>query len=177
MLRIISRSVGVARRTLVAWIRGDGVRPGCAAGGQALQQICSDTRGVSAIEFAIIAPVFLTICVGMLKFGIAINNYMLLNNGAAQGAMTMALGRGTATPYTTMVTAIDNAASSLTPSSITTTVKINGTACTSDSTCSSALVAGATVTVITATPCDLTIMGVNYKSSCTVHGQSAMMVQ
>lgn len=144
---------------------------GCGAGVIALRR----ESGVSAIEFAIIAPVFLTICIGMLKFGIAMNNSLLLANGTTQGALAMALARGTSNPYTTMTSAIDNAASSLTAGSITITVTINGTACTSDSTCAAALVAGATATVKTAYPCDLSIMGVNYKS--TIHGQSSQMVQ
>jgi Flp pilus assembly protein TadG len=137
-----------------------------------------DGRGVSAVEFAIIAPVFLTICTGMLKFGIAINNNLMLNNGAAQGAMNLALSRGTATPYTTTTTAVSNGASGLVAGSITTTVKINGTACTSDSTCTTALVAGATGTVAATYPCDLTVMGVKFMgSTCTLNASSAVMIQ
>jgi len=162
MLRVFSRSVVVAK---LDWLRGIG-------------RMSRDRRGVSAIEFAIVAPVFLTICVGMLKFGVAIANNLMLNNAAAQGAMNLALSRGTTTPYSSTVTAVDNGASNLTASSITITVKINGTACSTDTACSSAMTSGATGTVKATYPCDMTVMGVKYLgSTCTLSAQSAVMIQ
>ena len=155
MLRAISRSV---------------VAAGC-------KRTAIDRRGVSAIEFAIVAPVVLAIGTGMLKFGVAISHYLMLTNAAAQGATTFALSRGTTTPFTSTSTAITNAAQSLTAASITKTLKVNGTACTSDTTCAAALTAGATALVITTYPCDLSVMGINYKPSCTLSVQSAQMVQ
>jgi Flp pilus assembly protein TadG len=157
MLRAISRSVGAASS-----------KP---------RQLTTDRRGVSAIEFAIAAPVVLTIGVGIMKFGLAISQYLMLTNAAAQGATTFALSRGTTTPYTSTGTAITNAAPSLTAASITKTLKVNGTACATDSACQSALAAGATALVITSYPCDLTVMGFNFKSGCTLTAQSAQMVQ
>jgi Flp pilus assembly protein TadG len=157
MLRIFARSV-------------------CAAG-KTCRFLARDRTGVSAIEFALIAPFLLAIGIGMLKFGVAMQQYVALTNAAAQGAMTMALARGTATPYATTTMAISNAAPSLASGSITTTVTINGTACSTNSTCSAALTAGATATVRVTYPCDLTVMGVNFKTGCTLSGQSAQMVQ
>jgi len=137
-----------------------------------------DTRGVSAIEFAIIAPVFLTIVTGALKFGVTISHNLLLNNGAAQGAMNLALSRGTTTPYTTTVSAVTGGANGLTTASISVTVKINGTACSTDSACSTALTSGATGTVVATYPCDMSVMGVNYLgSTCTLTATSAAMIQ
>ena len=69
------------------------------------------------------------------------------------------------------------AAANLASASITTTVKVNGTACTTDSGCSTLLVAGATALVKTTYPCDLKVMGVNYKPNCILSAQSAQMVQ
>lgn len=148
----------------------------CAAG-KAFQFLVRDPTGVSAIEFALIAPFLLAMGIGMLKFGVAMQQYVALTNAAAQGAMTMALARGTTTPYSSTTTAISNAAPSLASGSITTTVTINGTACTTNSGCSTALTAGATATVRVTYPCDLTVMGVNFKTGCTLSGQSAQMVQ
>ncbi len=133
--------------------------------------------GVSAIEFAIVAPAVLTIGIGMLKFGIAMTHYMLLNNAAAQGALTLALARGTAAPYTSTGTAITNAAPSLASASITKTTTINGTACTTDTGCASAMVAGQTASVTLAYPCDLTVMGINFKPGCTLSAKSSQMIQ
>jgi Flp pilus assembly protein TadG len=157
--------------------------PGANAVGRSAQShlavgVRHDTRGASAIEFAIIAPVFLAIVVGALKFGVAVSNRLLLNNGAAEGAMALALSRGTTAPYTTTTTAVTNGAGSLTSSSITVTVSINGSACTTDSSCASALTAGATGKVTATYPCDLTVMGVNYKgSSCSLSATSSVMIQ
>jgi Flp pilus assembly protein TadG len=133
---------------------------------------------VSAIEFAIVAPVLLTIGLGLLKFGVAMSHSLMLTVAAAQGAQTMALSRGTATPYTATTTSIANAAPGLAAASITTIVKINGTACTTDSACSTALVAGQTALVKVTYPCDLTVMGINYKpGGCTLSAQTSQMIQ
>ncbi len=137
----------------------------------------SDGRGVSALEFAIAAPVVLAIGTGMLKFGVAMSHYLVLTNAAAQGALALALSRGTATPYTTTMTAISNAAPGLTASQITTTATVNGTACSTNSDCSVLLAAGATARVRTTYPCDLTVMGVDFKSGCTLSAETAQMVQ
>jgi Flp pilus assembly protein TadG len=139
--------------------------------------LLADRQGVSALEFAIAAPVLLTIGTGMLKFGVAMSHYLMLTNAAAQGASTFALTRGTSTPYATTITAINNAAPNLTSGSVTKTLRVNGTACTTDSGCSALLTSGATATVVTTYPCDLSVMGVNFKPSCTLTAQSAQMVQ
>jgi Flp pilus assembly protein TadG len=160
MLRAISRSVGAAAS-----------KP---------RHITADRRGMALIEFIFAMPVLLLIGVGMMKFGVAISHYQMLTNAAAQAVTNFALSRGTTTPYTTTTTAITNAAPSLTAASITKTLKINGTACTSDSDCSSKMTtagAGATALVILTYPCDLYVMGFDFKSGCTLTAQSAQMVQ
>lgn len=129
------------------------------------------------IEFAIVSPVLLLMGLGMLKFGTAMSHYLMLTNAAAQGATTFGLSRGTAAPYTSTSTAINNAAHGLVAASITKTLRVNGTACTTDAGCSTLLTSGATATVVTTYPCDLSVMGVNFSSSCTLTAQSAQMVQ
>ncbi len=140
--------------------------------------LVKNDEGVSAIEFAIIAPVLLTIMLGIFQFGIAMNQYLNLTNAAAQGALTLALSRGTTTPYTAVTTAIAAAAPSLVAAQTTITVTINGVACTSDATCSAALLAGQAALVRATYPCNLTVMGVNYApNGCTLSAQSAQMIQ
>lgn len=145
--------------------------------GARIPALVFDRAGVTAIEFAIVAPVLLAIGIGMLKFGVAMQQYLAVTNAAAQGALTMGLARGTTTPYTSMTTAITTAAPTLVSGSITKTATVNGTACTTDTGCATALVAGATVTVTVSYPCDLTVMGVNFKSSCSLSSTSGQMVQ
>jgi Flp pilus assembly protein TadG len=142
------------------------------------QRLYGNERGVSALEFAIISPVLLTILLGIFQFGIAMNDYLVLTNAAAKGALTIALSRGTTTPYTTTTSAISAAAPNLTAASIATTVTINGTACSTDSACTTALVAGVSAVVRTTYPCKLTVMGINYApSGCTLSAQTAQLVQ
>ena len=140
--------------------------------------LVKNDEGVSAIEFAIIAPVLLTIMLGIFQFGIAMNQYLNLTNAAAKGALTLALSRGTTTPYTATTTAITAAAPNLVPAQTTITVRINGVACTNDATCSAALVAGQPALVRATYPCNLVVMGVNYApNGCTLSAQSAQMIQ
>ncbi len=137
-----------------------------------------DNGGVSAIEFALIAPVLMTMILGLFKFGLAVSQYLALTNGVGQGALTFGLSRGTATPYTSAQAAVTSGATSLAAASITITLSVNGTACTSDSGCSTALVAGTTALVTASYPCDLTVMGINYMSGgCTLSAHAAQIVQ
>ncbi len=134
--------------------------------------------GVSALEFAIISPVLMTLLLGIFQVGIAMNDYLVITNAAAQGALALALSRGTTTSYSGTKTAIYAAAPNLTQASIGVTVTVNGTACTTDATCASGMAAGQTATVRATYPCALTIMGVNYApSGCTLSAQSAQMIQ
>jgi len=140
--------------------------------------LVKNDEGVSAIEFAIISPVMIMIMTGIFQFGVAMNHYLNLTNAAAQGALTLALSRGTTTPYTSTRAAITAAAPNLVPAQTTVTVKINGVACTTDATCSAALVAGLPALVKATYPCNLTVMGHNYApSGCNLSAQTAQMIQ
>jgi Flp pilus assembly protein TadG len=141
------------------------------------RSLLRDMRGAAAIELALTLPVFLALAVGTLKFGVAMSQYLTLNNAAAQGAMAFALSRGTTTPYATTTTAITSAAPNLASGSVTKTLRVSGTACTTDSACQTALVAGATASVTVSYPCDLTVLGVSFKSNCTLSSTAAQMVQ
>jgi Flp pilus assembly protein TadG len=141
------------------------------------RSLLRDTCGAAAVELALTLPFFLALAIGTLKFGVAMSQYVTLNNAAAQGAMAFALSRGTSTPYATTTTAITNASPNLTSANVTKTLRINGTSCATDTACQSALVAGATASVTVSYPCDLTVLGVNFKSSCTLSATAAQMVQ
>jgi hypothetical protein len=97
------------------------------------------------------------------------------------GARNFAISRATASssPYSTTVTAITSAAPNLTAASVTVTATVNGTACSSDSGCATALnaAAGETATVTATYPCNLTIMGFNFAPSCTLTAQTSDLVE
>src|SRR5260370_18097292 len=90
-----------------------------------------NSDGVSAIEFAIISPVLLMIVTGILQFGVAMNQYLSLTNAVAQGALTLALSRGTTTPYSSTTAPIAAAPPGLATGQPPITVTINRTPSTS----------------------------------------------
>ncbi|MDR3530614.1 MAG: pilus assembly protein [Rhodopila sp.] len=138
-----------------------------------------DRKGVSALEFAITAPVLFLVLFGIIQLGITFNNYVTLTNGVRVGSRVLAADRGSATPYTDATTAVYNSAPALTKASLTLTLTVNGAACTSDTTCQTALTAGVgnAATVQASYPCDLTIMGVNYAPGCTLTSTTTERVE
>jgi Flp pilus assembly protein TadG len=122
---------------------------------------CGESGNV-AIEFAFLAPLFLLLILAGIEFGLLIKNYVILTNAVDDGAMLFSISRSSTTPYTNTINAIEAAAPSLTAANLTITLSVNSTACTSDSTCSTALTAAApsggtlTPATVTATyPCGL----------------------
>jgi Flp pilus assembly protein TadG len=130
-------------------------------------------KGIAAIEFALIAPVFLFLLLGMVQFGLTIGNYVMLTNAVSVGAMQFAISRSDTTPYTDTVNAIKSAAPTLTPASLTITLSVNGTACATDSACSTALTAAAPssggslqpAAVSVTYPCGAMLAGYNFWAS------------
>ena len=138
-----------------------------------------DRGGASAVEFALLAPILLVLALGIAQFGIVLNNYVMLTEATADGARQLALSRGSASPYTNTVNAIQNAANNLTAGNITITTIVNGTACTSDATCQTALssASGQAASVTATYPCSLVVMGVNYAPSCTLSATTQEMIE
>ncbi len=136
-----------------------------------------DTDGSSAIEFAMLAPVLLTIMFGIVSFGIVLNNYVELANATRASARQFAISRSSATPYTNATSAITSSAPDLTSPTMTFTV--NGAACNSDGGCQTALstAEGQSASVTATYPCNLTIMGINYAPGCTLSSTTTELVE
>jgi Flp pilus assembly protein TadG len=130
--------------------------------------------GALAVEFALLVPVFLLLVLGGVQFGLLIKNYVSLTNAVTVGAMQFAISRSATTPYTSTVSAIEAAAPTLTPGNLTITLSVNGTACSTDSTCASDLAAAAPssgtiqpATVTVTYPCGTQLTWYNFwTSSC-----------
>ncbi len=151
---------------------------------QTLRKLARCRRATAALEFAFVGPVMLMILIGMFVAGVAINNYMILTNAAQQGAQSLALSRGTSTPYTTATAAINSAAPTLTTASIVKTFNICTNAATPDctyqctKTACSVTTAGYTAKVTITYPCSLMIYSVNYAGgTCTLSASAANVVQ
>jgi Flp pilus assembly protein TadG len=141
--------------------------------------IAKDQTGAAAVEFALVAPILLVLAVGIAQFGLVLNNYVELTEATADGARQLALQRGQSTPYTTTVALVRSSAPNLTSANITITTSINGTACSSDSTCQTALnsAQGQAALVRATYPCSLSVMGVNYAPSCTLSSSTSEMIE
>lgn len=146
-----------------------------------LRGLTQDDSGAQAVEFALIAPLLLVLIMGIIQFSITLNNYIELTEAVRTGGRTLAISRAmaSATPYTTAVANIKSSAGNLTGSSITVTMSVNGTACASDSACSTALstAAGETASVTATYPCNLTVMGFNFVPSCALSSQTSDLVE
>lgn len=144
------------------------------------RRILTDRSGVAAVEFVLVAPVLIMMGLGFLVFGVAMLKIMTVSYAADAGISTLTISRGSSTPYTAATTAINNAATGLTISNITTTVTVNGTACSTNSTCATALstAMGKSATVSLTYPCNLQFYGYNYGSSvCPYTSTVTGMVQ
>ena len=121
-----------------------------------VRDLLRDRSGAPAVEFALIAPLLLMMIMGIIQFSITLNNYIELTEAVRTGARNLAISRAmaSATPYTTTVADISASAGNLTASNITVTMSVNGTACTSDVGCTTALstAAGETATVTATYP-------------------------
>jgi Flp pilus assembly protein TadG len=140
--------------------------------------LAENASGTSAIEFAVIAPVFMLLVVGTFQFGLVISNYVVLTNAVGIGARQFSLSRTGNTPYTDTVNTVTGAAGGLTTASITVTLSVNGTACTSDGTCKTALSGGAgqPATVAATYPCSLAVYGYDFAPGCTLSASMTGMV-
>ncbi|MFN2432475.1 MAG: TadE/TadG family type IV pilus assembly protein [Gemmatimonadota bacterium] len=62
-----------------------------------LRPVFADDRGQNLVEFAILAPIFLFLLIGMFEFGRAWNIYQVVVNAAREGGRVAALPTGFST--------------------------------------------------------------------------------
>ncbi len=156
-------------------------------------------RGQALLEFAFLLPVLMVVLLGMIVFGIALNNYMELTNGTTAGAQAVSISRGqTIDPCQTAATPFNAAAPNLITGNVSFTITTStgpggsGTSqtlwssgaspsCPAANTTSppaSYLVQGGTITVKATYPCNLKVFGINFApSTCTLTAQTAEAIQ
>ena len=132
------------------------------------------------IEFTIVVPLLTTLFVGIIQFGLLLNGYIMLTDATGAGARQFAISRGALTPYDATVSKVRSAAL-LTPGSITITIAVNGTACTTNASCITALTAaqGQPASVSTTYPCNLLtiITGFYLAANCTLSSNMTERVE
>jgi hypothetical protein len=128
----------------------------------------------------------MTILFSILKFGVTLNADLQLTDGVRAAARQFSMSRSSSTPYTLATTALQNATPNLTYASVGGTggakspsFTVNGTACSSDSGCATALSSamGGSSNLTATYPCDLNIMGVNLAPNCTLTASTTDLVE
>ena len=144
-----------------------------------LRHLARNSAGTAAIEFAFVLPILLLAALGTFQFGLTINNYLMVTDAARAGGRVLALSRGSSTPYSDTVSQVRSSASDLTASSLTIVTSINGTACTSDTTCQTALTsaAGQPAYVSVTYPCSLRVLNFDFAPSCTLRAQTTERIE
>ena len=156
-------------------------------------------RGQSLFEFALVLPLLMLILLGMIVFGIALNNYLELTNGTTAAAQAISIARGqTLDPCAAVTAPFYAAAYNLTQTNVKFTITISSPppnpavlytlaanqanpSCASASTTTGTaadLIQGDTATVMVTYPCNLKIFGVNFgPPTCVLTAQTAESIQ
>jgi Flp pilus assembly protein TadG len=137
-----------------------------------------ERTGTAALEFALVAPVLFMTVFGTFQIGITLNNYVILTNATQSAARQLALSRGGTTPRSDAVNQLKASAATLT-GSITVTTSINGTSCTTDAACQTAMATaqGQPAMLTASYPCNLVIYGHDYLPGCTLNSQTTERVE
>lgn len=153
---------------------------------------CAQTEGGAILEFALMLPILALIMMGILTFGVALNNYLQICDGVNLAAKQLAIEGDTDTDNcATAAATIAGATTGLNTafqgtSSVTITVKIGSTSY--GSSCAgamnSATLAGETATLTATYPCAVVLgitssTGVNWLNStnCTLSAYTEELIQ
>jgi Flp pilus assembly protein TadG len=120
-----------------------------------LFEVTKDQTGSAMVEFTLVLPVLLFLILGLAQFGMIFYNYILVTNAAATGAREFSISRLDNTVYTDTVTAVTSATTGL--SGLTVSMSVNGTACTSNSACQTALQSAYTAATMPPEPVSVTV--------------------
>ena len=137
-------------------------------------------QGQAIVEFALAAPVLLTLVLGMMVFGIALNNYVALTFAANAAAQQLSISRGQTTdPCNTTSQAVYSAAPQLQKANLTFSIVLNGksdggASCPGKQT---DLVQSQPAVVTVTYPCKLIVLGVNFAPGCTLRAQNTLLIQ
>jgi len=128
-----------------------------------LSRYIKNNRGQALVEFALVLPVLLLFVVGMMDFGLIINQYIVVAEAAREGARSAALGN----TDSAVTTVAKTAASSIDTSQLTVTISPGTTR-----------VRGNSVTVTVAKPVAITqFLSSFFPSGLTVQGTTTMRVE
>lgn len=137
-------------------------------------------EGTAAVEFALVLPFLALMGLGIIAFGLAYTYYVNLEEGVRAAARALAqVSAYPTSAYANATTYFAEATSNLNQASLTMTVTVNGTACSSATACDTALAAAAGDAVtVTATYSEcVTVMGFNFLPGCVLTATTTQMIE
>lgn len=136
-------------------------------------------RGGSFVEFTLVMPILMLTMTGLVSFGFALHNDLMLTNATNTGAQLLAISRGQTTdPCATAYTSIGGAAPSL-KALLSLTFVINGATYTATNTCTAGaanMVQGASAQITATYPCTLAVFGMSFPG-CKLQTQITEFIQ
>ena len=144
-----------------------------------LSALVGERSGAAVVEFGLVLPLLLLLLIGMVEFGLTLNNYIVLTEAVRAGGRQFAISRGAVDPFGTTVNEIYQAAPNLTQANLTITLSVNGTQCTDKPSCSNALAnaQGEPVRVTASYPCNLAFLGFDFAPHCSLTSQITEIVE
>jgi Flp pilus assembly protein TadG len=158
-----------------------GLARGRAASARWIRAFGRDRDGTALVEVTLVVVLLVTLMVGIMQFGLLLNGYITLNSATDAGARLFALSRGSDTSYAATRSQIFSSAPNFQQGSLTITLAVNGTPCTSNSDCKTKLQSaqGLPITVTTSYPCNLLtiISGFTLAATCTLGSSMTQRVE
>jgi len=138
-----------------------------------------DRNGASAVEFVLVLPLLVLLLFAIITFGIVLNNQLALTDGVRTAARELAISRGQATPYANALNRFNSSITGLNQGNANLTLTVNGTACSTDGACATALstALGQPATASATYPCSLVVLGFDFASGCTLTAATAERIE
>jgi Flp pilus assembly protein TadG len=135
-----------------------------------------NSEGGALVEMALVLPVFMLVMTGIFSIGTAYSNQLTLTQAVGSGAQYLQQIRTSTTdPCSDTFTAIKNAAPGFSTANLNVTVTMNGVTPTqTGNSCAGAqtnLAEGTTVSVAATYPCNISVYGFKFSSSCLLNAQ------
>jgi Flp pilus assembly protein TadG len=139
----------------------------------------ANEQGQAVIEFTLVVPILLIVMTGLLSFGLALHNFLVLTYGVNAGAQLLSFSRGQTTdPCATAATAIQSAVPGLT-NGLSLTFVIDGSTYSSTTSCPAGaanMVQGTSAQVTATYPCSLGVFNMNVHT-CNLQTQVTEVIQ
>lgn len=146
---------------------------------RALHELVRNRRAAAALEFAFVMPIMTLMLFAIINFGIALNNRLVLTDGARAAVRELAVGRESATVHTDTTARFKESAAALDAANLSLTIYVDNAVCASDATCKTALSAasGKPAKIVASYPCDLRVLGFDFAPACALGATTSERIE